>query len=285
MAIKNIDYSIQQKDGRRIIKVYLEDTSKFQDRFFYTSVPDAQTCIDNLGCTQKDVLARVMDLLNKDKYNWYLVIHNSYECIRGYDKSNNDKIIYFTHKLYEAFHQKKVPSDMEIGVRNKVGYDVTDINLNIMSKSETNLAIFNRGYILEVGGFTPCKKIDGFNTRGNKCYTETDACIIQYSHERKLVESTFYNGYVYNILDDFSGNEDILNNIREGIITEEQGKEMLLDVKREDNLSIKENAWYVYRYNLFDFFTDRRITIPKFKLDDYGNMIHPVTGNRLCPFK
>lgn len=39
MSIEKIDYSIQQKNGKHIIKVYLKDTEKYQGRYFYTSVP------------------------------------------------------------------------------------------------------------------------------------------------------------------------------------------------------------------------------------------------------
>ena len=45
-----------------------------------------------------------------------------------------------------------------------------------------------------------------------------------------------------------------------------------------------DNAWYYYRYNLEQYFKDNHIAIPDFKLDNQGFMIHPVTGERLCPY-
>lgn len=43
------------------------------------------------------------------------------------------------------------------------------------------------------------------------------------------------------------------------------------------------NAWYVYRYDLFDYFNENHIPIPAFSIDSDGFMTHPVTGQRLCP--
>jgi hypothetical protein len=44
-----------------------------------------------------------------------------------------------------------------------------------------------------------------------------------------------------------------------------------------------DNAWYVYRYNLFDYFKDNHIPVPAFSTDSDGFMTHSITGQRLCP--
>lgn len=44
-----------------------------------------------------------------------------------------------------------------------------------------------------------------------------------------------------------------------------------------------DNAWYVYRYNLFEYFRDNHLKVPDYAIDGEGYMTHLVTGQRLCP--
>lgn len=95
----------------------------------------------------------------------------------------------------------------------------------------------------------------------------------------------FHREKAYNILGNYP---DYINHI-------DRRKDIdLLDLERTGQISEDEavyrhvlryadNAWYIYRYNLFSYFRDNRIPIPAFSTDINGFMCHPVTGHRLCP--
>ena len=46
----------------------------------------------------------------------------------------------------------------------------------------------------------------------------------------------------------------------------------------------KDNAWYIFRYNLEDYFKAYNVPLPAYSLNIEGRMVHPVTGQILCPF-
>ena len=48
-------------------------------------------------------------------------------------------------------------------------------------------------------------------------------------------------------------------------------------------LRYADNAWYLYRYNLFEYYKDNNIPIPVYAIDDEGFMTHHITGQRLYP--
>ena len=45
-----------------------------------------------------------------------------------------------------------------------------------------------------------------------------------------------------------------------------------------------DNAYFYLRYGLQDYFKDSHISVPQYRLDTEGFMVHPITGKKLCPF-
>lgn len=299
MAVSSYE-RFTQKDGKEIIKVYLKDTDKFKNRYFYTSIPSEEVCNNNLGSTGSEVEARVEALLDDNIYNWRMKSSHNQECIYGYKKpfTENEQVL-FHQELYSAYFNKPV-SD-EITCKNRVFFDCTDDNLNVAGISQAQLNQFSRGYqIFSSGAFYTQINVDYSNTRadfgenynkttgqlvGSYVETEFEACSTQYDFEEAQAKKILGSqAYVYNILNDFLGYEDILDKVRTGKITEEEAKLELLDVPRKDGYTIRTNVWYYYRYNLADFFIAHSIPVPEFTTDKDGYMIDVVTGQRLCPF-
>lgn len=82
---------------------------------------------------------------------------------------------------------------------------------------------------------------------------------------------------MYDFLKDRRKDIDILDLERTGQISEDEA------IYRHVCRYAKDNAWYVYRYNLFEYFTENYISVPAFSIDSDGFMAHPITGQRLCP--
>ena len=301
MAVSSYE-RFTQKDGKEIIKVYLKDTDKFKNRYFYTSIPSEEVCNNNLGSTRSEVEARVEALLDDSIYNWRMHLDKrvNQECIYGYKKpfTENEQVL-FHQELYSTYFNKPV-SDV-ITCKNRVFFDCTDDNLNIAGMSQAHLNRPTMGYqIPPSGAFYTQINVDYSNTRadfgenynkatgqlvGSYVETEFEACSTQYDFEEAQAKKILGSqAYVYNILRDFKGHEDILDKVRTGKITEEEAKLELLDVPRKDGYTVRTNAWYYYRYNLVDFFKAHNIPVPEFTNDKDEYMVDVVTGQRLCPF-
>ena len=76
---------------------------------------------------------------------------------------------------------------------------------------------------------------------------------------------------MYSFLKDRRKDIDILDLERTGQISEDEA------VYRHV-LRYADNAWYLYRYNLFEYFKDNNIPIPVYAIDDEGFMTHHITG-------
>lgn len=286
MAVSSYE-RFTQKDGKEIIKVYLKDTDKFKNRYFYTSIPSEEVCINNLGSTRSEVEARVEALFDDGNYNWGMMSSHNQECIYGWRKPYlENKRVSFHQELYSTYFNKPV-SD-EITCKNRVFFDCTDDNLNVAGKSQAKLNEFKKRYVISSGKFHTQISVATYTlglNKGKLLETEFEACVQQYAAELSYVKSIKGSqAYVYNILNDFLGYENILDKVRTGKITEEEAKLELLDVPRKDGYTIRTNAWYYYRYNLADFFIAHSIPVPEFTTDKDGYMIDVVTGQRLCPF-
>ena len=85
-----------------------------------------------------------------------------------------------------------------------------------------------------------------------------------------------YEDYRYDFLKDRRKDLDLLDMERTGKISEAEA------VYRHV-LRYADNAWYVYRYNLFNYFKGNNIPVPNFSIDSNGFMVHSVTGQKLCP--
>lgn len=281
----------KQPDDSIVFKVFLADTNTYKDKFFYVSVPSPEDCLSRVNKTQQQLLDAIQTLFDSDRYNWNMI---SDERIQGRDKSNKSDI-QLTRELFEIYFNNKLTKDNVINIVNRVNYDCRDANLNVVSKSQVMLSQESQGYTFVDGLFRSRVMIGGIEYSGISCESETDACILQYNHEVVTVKksninsSTNTEGYKYNILNDFSGFENILDDMITLKISEHDAKLKLVDSQRKHPYlsvpnTIRTNAWYIFRYNLFDFFIENKIDIPKYKLNKEGRMIHPETGELLCPF-
>lgn len=46
-----------------------------------------------------------------------------------------------------------------------------------------------------------------------------------------------------------------------------------------------DNPWYVYRFGLEGYCKDNHILVPAFSIDSNGFMVHPITGQKFCPYR
>lgn len=108
-----------------------------------------------------------------------------------------------------------------------------------------------------------------------KCSVRTEDIACKYQFE---LEKTIYADYNYDFFKDRRNDIDILEEEYKGVITTEEAT--FKHIMRY----AKNNAWYVYRYNLFDYFKDYNVPIPIFEIDSNGFMIDVKTKEFLNPF-
>lgn len=286
----------KQPDDSIVFKVFLADTNTYKDRFFYVSVPSPEDCLSRVNKTQQQLLDDIQTLFDSDKYIWHMISDGRIQgIVKSSINSSNNESVYLTRELFKIYFSNKLTKDNVINIVNKVNYDCRDANLNVVSKSQVLLSQESQGYTFVDGLFRSRVIVGGIVYSGISCESETDACILQYNHEVVTVKksninsSTNTDGYKYNILNDFSGFENILDDMITLKISENDAKLKLVDSQRKHPYlsvpnTIRTNAWYIFRYNLFDFFIENKIDIPKYKLNKEGRMIHPETGELLCPF-
>lgn len=176
------------------------------------------------------------------------------------------------HQAYAKYLGITTP--VIIDHENGVGIDNRDLNLNIVSFTSNNRNIQRKGYSIKDGYFRVRVYVDGSELYIGRYTTELSAL-------RALANAInkYYTNYKYNFLLDRRGDLDILDDKLTGKITAEEATfHHVMHYARD-------NAWYVYRYGLEDYFNSRGIQIPAFELDSQGYMIDVNTKERLCPFK
>jgi len=129
----------------------------------------------------------------------------------------------------------------------------------------------SRGYVINGRSFCSHIIVNYHNIRAKCTRTEVEA--IQSVYQLELQ----YEDYRYDFLKDRRKDADILDLERTGQISEDEA------VYRHVLRYAADNAWYVYRYNLFEYFRDNHLKVPDYAIDDEGYMTHPITGVRLCP--
>ena len=247
MAVQEIKEFLQ-KDGSEVLKVILAPTKKFPEgSYFY--------------CDAEDI-----DIV--EMYTWY--VHQGY------------KNFYITARcLHEdkiVFHQKLALKKLGYYVDcidhyNHVGFDNIDNNLYIVSTSENKQNSFIKGYIRDKRKLKSTWQVI---SKGNialfksMAKDEVTACKLRYQFERERCT------HPYTILVDRSQSLDILDLERTGQISADEATYRHV-------LKYADNAWYYHRYNLEEYFRDNNIPVPKYALDLQGYMIHPITGEKLCP--
>ena len=108
--------------------------------------------------------------------------------------------------------------------------------------------------------------------------TEDEACTGQNYIEQVWLRRKLGNDwYMFDFKKYRRGSEDIIDLERTGQISEEEATYRHI-------LRYSDNAWYMLRYDLEQYYKDNHIPIPEYRLDESGFMIHPITGQKLCPF-
>lgn len=238
------------------LKVILKPTAKFPEgkNYFY--------------CDSESI-----DLVQS--HSWFLSQH-----------SKNIYILAHNWKTTCRFHQNLAYKYLDyypeyIDHLNRVEIDNIDSNLNEVTQQQNTYNKPTRGYrILYDNGFQPCIRYNEeiFIPNG-VVHTEFEACILQHKLETDFLKLKMQDDYyMYNFFLDRRNDLDILDLERTKKISSEEA------VYRHVVRYAKDNAWYYYRYNLEQYFRDNHLQVPVFGVDSEGFMIHPITGQRLCPF-
>lgn len=247
MAVESIE-KYRQLNGKDILKVILKSTQKFPDAYFYCDASD-----------EKLVKSYTWSLQNR-KHPYVVAAIGSF----------------YTYQL-KQFHQEKAKNILNyypdyINHIDGIEYDNVNQNLDVVSQQQNCWCKPSRGYCKDkrCRSFHPYVKVNYRQIWGKCVHTEIEACISAYQLE------VTYEDYRYDFLRDRRKDTDILNLERTGKISEEEA------VYRHV-LRYADNAWYYYRYNLAEYFREYHIPIPAFSIDSDGYMVHPITGQRLCP--
>lgn len=237
-----------------VVKVILKPTKKFPLGYFYT---------DNNPVA--------LNLINS--YSWGLHTQGNgiYVLAVKNDPNTGQKSLLF-HKEYTYQFLDYYPD--YIDHINGIEFDNRDINLNVVSQQQNMRNKPSIGYQFGIDNcFIPRYKLNSKDIYRNSYKTESEALLATYQLRRQV-----YHDYDYNFFLDRRNDLDILDAELTGRITSQQA--IYYHVKRY----VENNPWYAYRYNLFEYCRQHNINIPSFELDNQGFMIHPVTGERLCPY-
>lgn len=148
---------------------------------------------------------------------------------------------------------------------NGVGIDNTFRNLRNGLQSDNMLNKRYRGYQECVDGFKSCGGVYRFECEAALIRNKYDECL------RKI------GWFIYDFFLDRRGELDLLDLEYSGEISHDEA------IYRHVLRTAGVNAWYVYRYDLFDYMDQHNIEIPKYKYN-MGRMVDPITGDLLCPF-
>lgn len=240
-------------DNTDVAKVMLKPTKAFPDGgYFYVSVEDAHLIqrwdawLIKSNTKQKTQRVGIQTLLNKEKpVDLGLALTNE---IYGYIPAYTD-------------HYNGVPIDN------------TRKNIIPVTSQQNNRNSHSKGYSCASNRFTPNISVCRRQIHFPYCKTEAECCLTVYD-----LREDYYSDYDYSFMADRRGDLDILDLEYTGQISSEEA------TFRHVMRYAKDNAWYVYRYNLFDYFKSNGVAIPKFTTNEDGYMTHPITGQLLCPF-
>ena len=174
------------------------------------------------------------------------------------------------------FHQEKACNILDnypdyINHVNGVEFDNVNQNLDKVTNQQNQYARPTKGYKIAGRSFQPLIMVNSRHIC-TKC-TRTEVEAIQSAYQLEVD----YEDYRYDFLKDRRKDNDILDLERTGKISEDEA------IYRHVCRHASNNAWYYYRYNLTEYFTDNHIPVPAFSTDSDGFMTHSITGQRLCP--
>lgn len=234
-----------------IAKVILKPTEKFPEgkNYFYVDADDIHLVMERESCS-----------LSGD---W-------------------DKCAYPTSQLYRRIVRKHIGNEPEyVDHINGVGIDNTFRNLNSVAACENSKNRVYRGYWFSKGKFISerivhrySSQFGNYRSSGSITYSAEDEA----AFHRKEFEDDYYSSYNYNFFLDRRGELDIVELEYSGQISHEEAT--FMHVMRK----AKDNAWYVWRYHLFEYFKKYDVPIPGYKLNEKNRMVDVETGAILCPF-
>ena len=240
---------IEEYSVTGVAKVILKPTRVFPQGWFYTDM-------------------KHIDLVKR--YGWHLdKIGKNLVCVKAY--TNFQQKIRFHQALAEKI-LNYIPDCIDH--INLLEIDNTDRNMNIVTSQQNQKNKPSQGYISRGIGFLPQIYLDKKAYYDKSYKSEAEAALATY-----YLRQQYFLDYDYNFFLDRRNDLDIVDLQYTGKICEEEA------TFRHVMRYARDNAWYIYRYNLFDYFRQYNVPIPQFSLDSQGYMIHPITGQRLCPFK
>lgn len=246
MAVLEIE-KYRQKNGNDVLKVIIKPTKTFPEgAHFYCDASDEE-------------LVR--------KYSWRLMNQRQPYVVVNLRNSYTPQLLLF-HR--EKKHNLLGYYPKCINHINGIEFDNVDKNLDVVTVQQNQYARPSKGYSITERSFVPYVKVNSQQIWAKRSRTEAEACISAYQLELQ------YEDYHYEFLKDRRNDLDILDMERTGKISEDEA------VYRH-MLRYADNAWYVYRYNLFKYFADNHLKVSKYSFDSEGYMTHHITGQRLCP--
>lgn len=251
MAVQRIERYVQQ-DGTRILKVVLKPTEKYPDGYFYVD-------------------EQFEDLVNK--YSWHLD-DNGYVMANATINGKKKRIKLHREIMREVTGEYPKYVDHFDGVE----IDCTLQNLNVVTQAQNVRNKPKCGYSIvkyyKNGG--AAYRVScwlGAESKTQSVNREDLACQKQY-----LLELQMFPDYNYSFFADRRNDLDILELERTGQISADEATR--LHVMRY----AQNNAWYVIRYNLYDYFKQNGVPVPAYETNYYGIMVNPKTGEFLNPF-
>ncbi len=252
MAVQKIERYVQ-KDGTRILKVVLKpQKNNPEGGYFYVD-------------------EQFEPLVNK--YSWYL---DKKGYIRVDPTINGKRKAVFLHREIMGEVTGEYPKYVDHC--DGVGIDCTLQNLNIVTNAQNRRNAPKCGYYINKyykngGAEYRVNCWLGAEQKSQSTNSEDLACQKQY-----LLELQMFPDYNYSFFADRRNDLDILDLERTGKISDEEATR--LHVMRY----AQSNAWYVIRYNLYDYFKQHGVPIPAYETNYYGIMVNPKTGEFLNPF-
>ncbi len=247
MAVKGVE-KYRQLNGEEILKVILKPTQRYPEgAYFYCDAID------------EELVRRYTWFLNSQKHPYVVATGKNY----------NQQTLYF--------HQEKAYNILNyypdyINHIDGIEYDNVNRNLDKVTNQQNIWCAQSKGYHKDKRSrsFELRIKVNSHLIHAKCVRTEVEA--LQSAYQLEVT----HENYRYDFLKDRRKDIDILDLERTGKISEEEA------VYRHVLRHASDNAWYVYRYNLFDYFGGNHIPVPKYSLDSEGYMTHSITGQRLC---
>lgn len=259
MAVLKKEY-YTQKNGVQIIKVILTPTKKFPEGGYFYAPAEAEELVDD--------------------YNWSLNVRESRKYVSAITEDRFGlKGVSFHKELFIFYHNYNCKENIDH--INMVEFDNTDNNLNVTTTQQNKFNSFTKNYSYNKyrSSFKSSYMLNGRSySPFSVTHSEAEACQqANYIEQVILQEKLGGEYYMFDFKKYRRGSEDILDLERTGQISSEEATYRHI-------LRYSTNAWYYLRFGLQDYFKENNIPVPEYSLDEQGFMIHPETGEKLCPF-